>query len=743
MGAELGRLKWSGPDIHFRIGTGPRPSYRENRKVQCSVAEDCLPIVLNRWEDKQFSYEEESFATLLEGPLDPTDPARSEQTPAVCMVQLRVTNKNAQPGRAHVWFTIEPAGALELSGRRVMAKLKKSPDPETRLLRAVLTPPRGATLRPHADSPANTAPQTIVTEFEVAGNGSEISNIAIPFVSDVSGANVDKLEVLDFARQRERVATYWRDIINKTTRFTTPEPRFNALARSVVPHIHLSTTKDPKSGLFMVCAASFYYDVCANESCFQTQLLDTLGDTRRAGQYLKTLVDLQGSESFPGNYAEPHDGVFHGAIVDKDYRYSSSNYALDHGTVLWSLAKHYFSTRDAEWLRKTLPHMLKAIDWIQRQRALTRQLDIHGERPTEYGLLPAGHLEDNDDWGYWFSVNAYCVAGMIDTAAAMKDIGDPRAQKIAEQAAEYREALRTSVQRCTELAPVMRTRDGTYSPCVPTRTGQRFRRFGPLSVQYYSRYGKPDLPCYRLAAIREVLYGPMIQLNLQVFDPDEPIANWILDDWEDNVTLSSSGGFNVHGFTDDNLWFSQGGMVFQANLQNPIWVYLNRQEAPAAIRGLYNAFVSCLYPDVNAFTEEYHEWTHTSGPFFKSPDEARFVNRLRDLLVLERGEDLWLAGGVPRRWLASRDGIRVDSLNTLFGPVSYTLRAGDEPGTIVARIAPPVRNKPRRVWLYLRLPDKKQPKSVRVGNTNLEFDAKLERVLLPASDGPMDVYVRY
>ena len=65
-------------------------------------------------------------------------------------------------------------------------------------------------------------------------------------------------------------------------------------------------------------------------------------------------------------------------------------------------------------------------------------------------------------------------------------------------------------------------------------------------------------------------------------------------------------GVNVHGITDDRLWFSQGGMVFQANLQNPILVYLKRHEVPpAAMRSIYNNFVACLYPDANAFTEEY------------------------------------------------------------------------------------------------------------------------------------------
>ncbi len=737
-GAELKRLRWNGDVLRLRLGTGEKPYYREDQQARCSVAEEFLPIVINSWEKDGLAYEEEAFATLLEGPLDPNAPGRSEQTPAVCMVQLKVRNAGSQRQQAHVWITLEPAVGLAYEDGRVLSRMEGARD---RYLRAFVKPPAGAEVTLTRDEAGE--PKYVVARFEVPAGGSETLRVHMPFVSDVSGAGVGRLAALDYPRERERVAAYWRDLVNRTTRFTTPEPEFNALARSVVPHIHISTTKDPKSGLYMVPAASYNYQVFMNESCFQTQLLDALGDTQRATQYLRTCTALQGTRSFPGNYVKPHDGVFHGAKVDDEYDYTASEYGLDHGTVLWSLARHYFYTGDRAWLQETLPHLMKAIEWIERQRALMQAPDVHGGRSLVHGLLPAGHLEDNADWGYWFAVNAYCVAGMLETAAAMKDIGHPDAEKIAGQAAAYHHDLRTSVNRCTELAPVMRKRDGTYSPYVPTRAYQRFRYFGPLRVQYYSRWNKPDLPCYRLSATREVLYGPMILLNLQIFDSGEPIAQWILDDWEDNLTLSSSGGFNVHGFTDDNLWFSQGGLVFQSNLQNPIWAYLHRHETPAAIRSIYNAFVACLYPDVNAFTEEYRMWRHGSGPFYKSPDEARFVARLRDMLVMESGDELWLAGGVPRRWLSSPEGVRVDSINTVFGPVGYTLRAGEEAGTVTARITPHFRRAPRRVWLYLRLPERKTPQSVRVGGTELEFDPQQERVLLPELRAPIDVTVRY
>ena len=63
------------------------------------------------------------------------------------------------------------------------------------------------------------------------------------------------------------------------------------------------------------------------------------------------------------------------------------------------------------------------------------------------------------------------------------------------------------------------------------------------------------------------------------------------------------------------------------------------------------------------------------------------MNRIRDALALEEGEDLYLASGVPRRWFESPSGIRVDRIATYFGPVSYEHEPGSEPGSIEARVA--------------------------------------------------------
>jgi hypothetical protein len=502
-----------------------------------------------------------------------------------------------------------------------------------------------------------------------------------------------------------------------------------SFARGLSARIRISATKDPKSGLYMVPAASYNYQVYDNEAVFQCLLLDVLGYPDLATEYFDSIVRLQGSKPFDGTFTGDQRAVYHGARVDETYDYTAAQYNLDHGTVLWGLGEHYFYTRDREWLRRTLPSMVRAADWIIEQRKLTQFRDGEAKVP-EYGLLPAGHLEDNHDWGHWFSVNAFAAAGMRRLAQAMADVDATEAPRYAQEAENYVQDLRKAVTRAAQLAPVIRLRDNTYVPYVPTRPYQRIRLFGPIRVAYYTRYPQKALPTYRLSATREVLYGPMILLATEIFRHDEPFADWVLDDWEDNATMSTSLGLHVHGWVDDKYWFSRGGMVFQANLQNPILTYLRRNEVLAAIRNLYNDFVSCYYPAVNVFTEEYRQWRSPSGPFYKVPDEAKFVNRLRDSLIREEGDTLWLAAGVPRRWFAPGEKIEMRAAPTYFGPVSYRTRASAS--GVEAEVELPKRNLPRTVWLVIRAPDGKQLRAVEIdGKTWKDFDAAGERIRLP------------
>ncbi len=608
-------------------------------------------------------------------------------------MSIRARNRGASPHTSHLWVGMDPAGSLAFDGTLLTADQGRS-------VRAALRLAPRATVQ--IDSSLHITSQ-------LAPNQESITYLALPFIPGLSGQERRQLAQLDYTAERKRVLDYWRGALAHGVPFEVPEQRFNTFARGLIARIRISATKDPKSGIYMVPAASYNYRVYANEAVFQAQLLDVLGHHQLARKYLQAQVDLQGSEPFDGSYTGDQKAVYHGARVDAEYDYTAQQYNLDHGTVLWSLAEHYFQTRDRAWLASVAPSMKRAADWVIEQRKLTMVI-ADGTPCSEYGLLPAGHLEDNGDWGHWFSVNAYASLGMTALAKALADAGDPDAGRYEREAELYRADLRAAVPRAAAAAPVIRLRDNTYVPYVPTRVHQRIRLFGPLRVAYYSRYPQKALPTYRLSATRELLYGPLILLDTGIFDPGEPLARWVLDDWEDNATMSSTLGLHVHGWVDEEYWFSRGGMVFQPNLQNPIRTYIRRGEARAAIRSLYNDFVSCYYPSVNVFTEEYRQWRSPSGPFYKVPDEAKFVHRLRDVLVTEYNDELHLAAATPQRWLAPGQKFSVSGAPTHFGPVSYSLEAF--PNEIRGSVTLPTRNPYRNAWLNIRLPDDKKIASV-------------------------------
>ena len=187
--------------------------------------------------------------------------------------------------------------------------------------------------------------------FIVPANQTLVLYFTLPFVGDLTDNSREKISSLDYYTERQRVVSYWRDIVTEFTPFNVPERKFNEMAGSVIPHIRMSTTKDPKSGLFIVPAASFGYQVYSNESAFQIVFMDKIGDHKTAASYLETFLKLQGTNPMPGTFTGNQSAVFHGGKVDNEYNYTSGPYNLDHGAVLWALGQHYLMSRDSVWLK--------------------------------------------------------------------------------------------------------------------------------------------------------------------------------------------------------------------------------------------------------------------------------------------------------------------------------------------------------------------------------------------------------
>ena len=89
--------------------------------------------------------------------------------------------------------------------------------------------------------------------------------IALPFVPRLMPAERAQLAGLDYDVERARVVRYWQGVTAHAVPFNVPERRFDTFARAVICHIRISATKDPKSGLYMVPAASYVYTTKTGE----------------------------------------------------------------------------------------------------------------------------------------------------------------------------------------------------------------------------------------------------------------------------------------------------------------------------------------------------------------------------------------------------------------------------------------------------------------------------------------------
>ncbi len=413
--------------------------------------------------------------------------------------------------------------------------------------------------------------------------------------------------------------------------------------------------------------------------------------------------------------------------------------------ILWVMVEHYRLTGDRPWFETELSRLRAAADWILQRRGATMKEDLTPQELagiqdgtfSPYGLQPKVSMGDGDPSGsryyYWADSAGYQSVKLF--ADAVAEIDPALGERYAAAAADYRKDILPILNESIVRSPVILVRDGTYRSFHP----QGFQDRGPLALalpaaaNIYSHCG-PYHADYVItsAAIEAWLRAGMLRV-------DDPRIDSHFDVLED-VFLWDHPWFRKRkpDYDPERDWFDFG-WAYQSGWERLPDYYLRKDDVPSFLRSWLNR---CAV-DIHLADWSFNEHT-TFAQNDKSHGYAVFLSNFRNMLVMEIGEELWLARATPRAWLEQGRKISVNGAPTYFGTLAYEIVSDADRGRITATVQMPARKTPRTVSLRLRHPKAAPLKSVTVnGQDWTDFDQDQETIRLTGLTDTVSVTANY
>jgi hypothetical protein len=691
------RKLWSGEML--RISCGFPSEGRGGRELQ----DGYLPVLRTWWQRGPVYYEQK---TVLTAPVKDLNDVALD-TPTVLLMQIRVMNvSDSQEGTAALRFGSNAGGNEKVTLQKDQVLVATNTGERLRFLVAT----EGQTgLQQEGGSVAWTA--------SLKPGASKVLYVTIPSITLSKDEEIKSVRALNFDAEARRVCAFWRGLTAQGTPIQTPEPWINDFYKAHVRHLLINCFKELDTDYLHAHVGTFHYGVYPSESVMMISDLDRRGYHDQARRNYDAFLHYQGTVAMPGNF-KSSEGEFYGAGGHETGGYNKS-----HGYVMWGMAEHWWYTRDREWMARAAPGMLKACEWVIRERQGTMTTNPDGSRPLSYGWLPVGSLEDVTDFWNWLATNSATVWGFRALADTLADFGHPQGKRLQQEAQAYYDDFLRGITESRILCPVVRLRDGTYVPKIPSRLYERGRAHGWL---------------------RETLEGSLFLPAYNLLAPTAPETRWILQDYEDNLYISDRYGYSIPAY--DAFWFSRGGFSMQANLLDGPLPYLWRDEIKHYLRAYFNGFASAFYPEIRMCNEHsLPELGYPAGDLFKTSDEAQSTYWLRLMFVNEQGPDLYLGQAIPRYWLGDGNQIGIQRAATHFGPLSLQYNSQAAQGTVKVVLDPPTRNQPRTIYVRIRHPQAKPLRSVLLnGQPYDKLDRDKEWIVLPGTlQGRQEIVARY
>ncbi|MHC4404910.1 MAG: hypothetical protein ACYTG0_35130 [Planctomycetota bacterium] len=514
----------------------------------------------------------------------------------------------------------------------------------------------------------------------------EHADLVIPYVA-VEKRLVDAAVNLGFEAAFSRTRQHWDARLAKGALVDVPDPVVMNQYKTLYPRTMITGDLDTEGDYALKTSPINYDRVWLHATAYGIEGLSRRGHFEEARQYLEAGFRWQGSQaSEASGVYTTWDGFF-----TAPKRYTALLWLNYHGWFQWAAARYYLFSDDRAWLEDKLPALVKSLQWTASQRKLTMRENPDGSRPINYGWLPSGRVTDGSSGTSTFTD---CInwMGFNEVVNVLERIGDPRAAEFRRVADDYRRSVLRGLRRAARAREPVRLNDGTFVPYVPG---------------YLESEGHEETMWYAAVvdgALEGILDSGIVPLG-------DPLEDWVLGNLEDNLfvmapNLADEGHFLGHGCG-----------------------YLRRDQPEHAVYTFYSALATQMARQTMT-TYEHRSWGARRIYELAPWPMGYFTRMLAGMLCYDEGDELVYCLATPREWLDPDRQIRVDRLQTRFGPTSFALTATQD--RVVGTIDLPTRYRPRAAKLRLRL----EGRVVRVtlNGQPASIDAATATVTLPPEE---------
>ncbi len=521
-----------------------------------------------------------------------------------------------------------------------------------------------------------------------------------------------------------------------------PSLRLSAQWKLGAWHLLRHAQKHPQTGRLWF--NDYPYGILGAETYMILAALDLMGSHHAAQdgfeQWLSLPIDPKTADH-PGHhewalpdrpnglFSEGHGCLTHAVGPSGVGGHMDGVHAFGPGSIAWALVEHYRLTGDTNWFRASAPRMKANAEWMLRQRCLLKAVIPGGERLWCKGLQPALQVTPDSGglWMQFYECEAYYWASIAHFADALATIDPGEGARLQAEAEAYRRDLLAAVERSIALSPVVPVRDGTFHSAIPFACYVRGLATGAWGWRREGSGAHVGPLYWETVQSAAALISPAGLLS-----PDDVRVQGYLDVLEDRLLLENP-------YVGGRDWFA-AGWQYQGGLERTANMHLAGDDIPVFLRSFLNGYAIDILPaDGYIFNEH-----AVHGPPDKIFEEAAFLERLRNLLVMEQADSLWIARGAPRVWLDQGNQIVVKNAPTHFGPLSYQIMSQVEKGRITATVEIPSRNPPKSVRLRLRHPQAAPIRRVTINGKNWgSFNKAREIVELDGAEGTLAITAWY